>query len=152
MTLPKIAKVLMMPKYLLIAIIASIGMAAIYAYSQVLGVVENIDLWLKVMPWYNKILFSIFVTIFGASVAYQVYLWKQPKVCAINKVGRSASANSGATFGVFLVTQCPACASIGSLFLPLSAMLFIANFGWLINLIGIVVILFTINYLGGFKR
>jgi len=31
-------------------------------------------------------------------------------------------------------------------------MLFLGQFGWLINLLGIAILFFTINYLGGFKK
>jgi hypothetical protein len=148
----KILKVLSTPRYFLIAVASIVLMTAIYAYSQVLGIVQNLDIWLKVMPWYNAVLFSIFAVLFGAGTAYQVYLWKQPRGCSISARSGSVGANSAGTFAVFLVAQCPACTSIGTLFLPFSAALFIAQFGWLINIVGIAMLLFTINYLGGFKK
>lgn len=151
-TCMKIVRVLREPKYLAVAVLSSLGMLALYAYSQVLGAVGNLDLWISVMPWYNKMLLSIFVVLFGMATAYQVYTWKQPKSCNISARGRTVGANSAGTFGVFLVSQCPACSSIAALFLPFSATLLIATYGWLINLVGIVIVLFTINYLGGFKR
>lgn len=148
----KILKILSMPRYLLIAVASIVVMTALYAYSQVLGIVQNLDIWLGVMPWYNAVLFSIFAVLFGAATSYQVYLWKHPKVCSISAREGGVGANSAGTFAVFLVAQCPACTSIGTLFLPFSAALFIAQFGWLINIIGIAMLLFTINYLGGFKK
>jgi len=141
-----------MPKYLLIAVASSVLMTAVYAYSQVLGIVQNLDIWLGVMPWYNAVLFSVFAAVFGASMSYQVYVWRNPKGCSISAKRGGIGANSAGTFAVFMVAQCPACVSIGALFLPLSAVLFVANFGWLINIIGIAMLLFTINYLGGFRR
>lgn len=127
-------------------------MAAVYAYTQVLGILSNLELWVTVMPWYNQILFVTFAALFGVTTAYQIYAWRQPKVCSISKTGSSMGANSGATFAVFLVSQCPACASIGAFFLPASTVLMIGNFGWAINLAGIAMMLFMINYLGGFRR
>ena len=138
--------------YLALAVLSSLGMLALYAYSQVLGAVGNLDLWLSVMPWYNKILLSAFVVLFGMATAYQVYVWRQPKSCNLSVKGGTVGANSAGTFGVFLVSQCPACSSIAALFLPFSATLLIATYGWLINLAGITIVLFTINYLGGFKK
>ena len=148
----KIIQVLRTPKYLAIAVASSLIMFALYAYSQVLGAVANLDLWISIMPWYNKLLFSAFTVLFGVSTAFQIYLWRQPKSCSISTKGKGISVNSAGTFAVFLVAQCPACASIGAFFLPLSAILLIANFGWAINLAGIAMIIFMINYLGGFKR
>lgn len=148
----EILKVLSKPRYALLAALSAASMAALYAYSQVLGVVENLDVWLGVMPWYNAVLFSAFVFLFGAATAYQVYLWRRPKSCSLSSSGGSIGANSGATFAVFMVAQCPACTSIGTLILPFSAVLFFAQFGWLINLLGIAMLLFTINYLGGFRK
>jgi len=55
-------------------------------------------------------------------------------------------------FGLFFVAQCPACASLGVLFLPVSVIGVLTQFGWLINLLGIGLLLFAINYLGGFKK
>lgn len=148
----KIINVLKEPKYLAVAVLSSLGMLALYAYSQVLGAVGNLDLWISVMPWYNKALLSVFVVLFGVATAYQVYAWRQSKSCSISTRGGTIGANSTGTFGVFLVSQCPACSSIAALFLPFSATLLIATYGWLINLAGIAIILFTINYLGGFKK
>lgn len=142
----------MVPKYFLIAVASIVVMTALYAYSQVLGIVQNLDIWLGVMPWYNAVLFSAFAIIFGVATAYQVYVWKQPRACSISARRGGIGANSAGTFAVFMVAQCPACVSIGTLFLPFSAILFISNFGWLINIIGIAMLLFTINYLGGFKK
>lgn len=148
----KIFDVLRTPKYLIIAAASSAGMLALYAYSQVLGAVGNLDLWLAVMPWYNKVLLSVFLGLFGMATAYQVYLWRQPKACSVYAKSGGIGASSAGTFGVFLVAQCPACASIAALFLPVSVGLFLGNFGWLITLSGIAMIIFTINYLGGFKK
>lgn len=148
----KIVGVIKTPEYLAIAIGSSISMLALYAYSQVLGNVNNLDLWVAVMPWYNKVLISIFVALFGMVTAYQIYMWRQPRSCSISMKGNAMGASSAGTFGVFLVAQCPACASIAALFLPVSVGLFLGNFGWLITIVGIAMIVFTINYLGGFKR
>jgi len=51
-----------------------------------------------------------------------------------------------------MVAQCPACASLGVLFLPVSVIGVMTQYSWLINLVGIGVLLFTVNYLGGFKK
>jgi len=145
-------KILRIPKYLALAIISSLAMSAIYIYTQVLGIIENIDLWFTVIPWYNAVLFTVFAALFGIALSFQVYNWRQPKVCPANTNVKGMGTSSGATFGLFFVAQCPACASLGALFLPVSVMGVLTQFGWLINLVGIGLLLFTINYLGGFKK
>jgi hypothetical protein len=107
---------------------------------------------MAVMPWYNKVLLSAFIILFGAATAYQIHIWRQPKVCSMSAKSGGIGANSAGTFGVFLVSQCPACSSIAALFLPVSATLLISNFGWLINLAGIATVLLVLNYLGGFRK
>lgn len=148
----KVLKVLRKSNYLFLAILSSLIMAGIYIYTQVLGIIENIDLWFTVIPWYNAILFTIFVALFGITVSFQVYSWRQPKICSTSAKVKGISASSGVTFGLFMVAQCPACASLGVLFLPISVIGILAQFGWLITLFGIGVLLYTINYLGGFKK
>ncbi len=148
----RILKILRKSNYLALAIISSLGMSLLYIYTQVLGIVQNIDLWLTIIPWYNAILFISFAILFGMAFSFQIYNWRQPKVCPANAKVKSVGASSGATFGLFMVAQCPACASLGVLLLPASAIGILTQFGWLINLFGIGLLLFTINYLGGFKK
>ena len=147
----KIVEVLKMKGYLALAVVSSLVMSLIYVYSQVLGNIHNIDLWLTIIPWYNAILFSIFSILFGITFAYQVYLWKQPKVCAIGTKATGAGTGSIGTLGTFLIAQCPACASLGALFLPLSVTITLTKFSWLINL-ATIGLLFTLRYLGAFKK
>ena len=148
----KVIEIIKKPKYLLLAILASIIMAVVYIYLQVLGVVHNIDLWFSVIPWYNAILFIVFAILFGITLSFQIYIWKQPKVCAVGKKVKGVGTSSSATALGFLVAQCPACASLGALFLPVSVMGFLTKFSYIINLISIGLLLFVINYLGGFKK
>src|SRR3990167_4962382 len=148
----KIIEVLKMKRYFVLAIFSSITISLIYVYTQVLGNIHNIDLWLTIIPWYNAILFTIFSILFGITFAYQVYLWKQPKVCAISTKAKGAGTGSIGTLGTFLIAQCPACASLGALFLPISVTVTLTKFSWLINLASIGLLLFTLRYLGAFKR
>lgn len=148
----KLTEVLKIRKYLALAVVSSVVMSLIYVYTQVLGIVENIDLWLTVMPWYNAVLFIVFSALFGITLAYQVYLWKQPKTCAAGMKVTGIGAGSGGMFGLSMVSQCPACASLGALFLPVSLTAAFAQFSWVINLLAIFLMLFTLRYLGAFKN
>jgi len=144
----KISEVFKNFKYVLIALFSSIVLASIYIYSQVLGIWQNVDLWFKVIPNYNLILFAVFVLLFGITVSYQIYIWRQKRICSIKGIGTGSSA----TFTSFLIAQCPACASLGAFFLPLSVISFFARYGFYINLFSIVLLLFTLRYLGAFKK
>lgn len=148
----KIVEVLSTRKYFGIAMLSTILMVVIYVYTQVLGIIENIDVWIRFLPPLNGIMFGAFSLLFGVSMAYQIYLWKQPKICSVKTRIKGSGTSSLSTLGIFLVAQCPACASLGALFLPLSAITFINTWGWAINLLGIGLLLFTLNYLGAFKR
>src|SRR3989344_2470351 len=139
----KILNVLKNPKYFLIALVSSLVLAAVYIYSQVLGIWQNIDLWFKIIPLYNLILFLLCIIL-----SYQIYLWKQKRICNIKGVG----SGTGATITTFLIAQCPACASLGALFLPLSVVSFFTEYSVYINLASIVLLLFTLRYLGAFRK
>lgn len=145
----KILEVLKIRKHLGIAILSAIAIFSVYVYTQVLFIVENIDLWFTVIPPQNLILFTIFSVLFGVTISYQIYLWRQPKVCAIKKTSTPGVVGSIISF---FVVQCPACASIGALFLPLSVIGFFTAYSTLINIGSITLLLVTLYLLGGFKR
>lgn len=148
----KLFEVLKKPKYLALAVISAIIVSVIYIYTQVLGNIHNVDVWFATIPFYNAVLFSVFAVLFGVTFSFQVFNWFAPKTCSLNKKAGSAGTSGIGTAGLFLVAQCPACASLGSLFLPISAISFITEFSWLINLFSIGLLLFTLNYLGAFKK
>ena len=138
-------------KYAAISAVSTIILAVVYIYTQVLGIVQNLDIWFTIIPWYNAILFVLFAVLFGTTLSYQLYVRSQPKICRVGKT--SVGASSGATFIGFLVAQCPACASIGALFLPATIVVgVLTKYSTLINIISIALLLFTLNYLGAFKN
>ncbi len=145
----KIIEVLKIPRYLLIAVASALILAFVYIYTQVLGNLANLDIWITIIPPHNAVLFGIFTALFGITLSYQIYVRQQPKTCDIKK---SATTGGAGTFITFLVAQCPACASIGALFLPVSIVSFFTVYSSWINLIGIGLLLFTLNYLGAFSK
>lgn len=145
----KIIDILKIRKYLGIAIITTVVLFSFYVYTQVLGVVQNIDLWFAVIPPQNLITFVIFAGLFGSALSYQIYLWRQPKIC---NVGKKSSPGAVGAIVSFFVVQCPACASIGALFLPISVIGFFTVYSTWINLASIGLVLFTIYILGGFRK
>ncbi|AJF59647.1 MAG: hypothetical protein QT03_C0001G0138 [archaeon GW2011_AR10] len=148
----KIVEVLKNPVHILLAVVSGIAMLGIYAYTQVLGIIGNLDIWLATIPWFNALTLVLFVALFGVTFSYQVYLWRQPKTCSLNQKISGAGASGAGTFGLFFVAQCPACASLGALFLPVSAVTILTQFSWLINILTIGLLVFTLNYLGAFKK
>ncbi len=147
----KILEVLSIKKYILIAAVSSLVFAFIYVYAQVFGILGNIDLWIRIIPWYNALLFVIFAALFGIAIAFQIYSWKQPKVCKVNS--KTVGASSGAAILGLFVAQCPACATLGALILPASIFTIVfVKYSALINILNIGLLLFVIYYLGGFRN
>ena len=137
------------PRYLLFSIISAVVMGVVYVVTQVIFIVQNIDIWFSVISPLNLILFLLFSSLFGITLSYQIWVRKQPQVCNMKK---GASMSGGSTFFTFLVVQCPACASIGALFLPVSVLGFFTQYSTLITLITIGLLVFTLRYLGAFKK
>lgn len=148
----KIFNVLKKPHYLVLAIFSSLAFLLIYVYTQLLGIVQNLGVWLATIPVQNALLLLTFTAIFGITFSYQVFLFLQPKFCDRNQQVKGVGAGGIGTLGMFFVAQCPACASLGVFFLPLSVLSVFSKYGWVFNLIGIFLLLFTIHYLGGFKK
>jgi len=147
----KLFSVLKKPLFLALALLSAALFAAVYVYTQVLGNVHNIEVWFSVIPPLHLGLFIIFAALFGAAFSFQAFLWLQPKLCSIEKRAGAAGGSGLGSMGLFFVAQCPACASLGALFLPVSAITVIAQYTALINAAGIALLLFTLNYLGAFQ-
>jgi hypothetical protein len=139
------------PTYLLLSVGISITFMFAYIYLQIQGIMENFFFWFTTVPYLNLAVFMTFTLIMGAAFSYQVYLRKNPKMCAID-ITKSTGATSSLGFASFFISACPACASLGLFLLPASALAFIASYGVYINLLGIGMLLFVIYYLGGFKN
>ncbi len=148
----KIFSVLRQPIYLALAIFSAAVMIMAYAFTQVLGNVHNVDVWLATIPTLNAIMLGVFTILFGATFSFQVHIWQLPKTCSVQQKISGAGTSSLGTMGLFLVAQCPACASLGALFLPLSATVFLTQYSWLLNVLGIGLLIFTLNHLGAFAQ
>ncbi len=147
-----LTRILSKPKYFVLAIIAFIGMLFLYIYAQLLGLLVNFSAWLDGVSPLNGALIIIFAFLFGITLSFQAYYWFKPKACPVHKKIEGASTSSATMFSILFVAQCPSCASLGTLLLPLSALTFFVQYGWLINLISIALLLFTLNYLGAFSK
>lgn len=148
-TMIKVLRVMKMPRYFALATASAVLFAIFYVYTQVLGIVHNVDIWFANISPINFAMFLAFSVLFGITLSFQIYNWRQPKTCNIKG---STGSTSAATVISLLVAQCPACASLGAFFLPFSILSFIGRFNILFDLLSIGLLLFTINYLGGFKN
>ncbi len=145
-------KILRQPAYALLAIVIMTGMLVLYTYTQLLGNLDNMDVWISNLPLGHGILLGIFILLFGITMAYQIHLWVSPQTCSVEKRAKGTGASGIGTIGIFLVAQCPACASLGALFLPVSAITFFSEYAVWINLVSIGMMLFTLHYLGAFGK
>ncbi|MCX6803080.1 MAG: hypothetical protein NTY48_00750 [Candidatus Diapherotrites archaeon] len=123
-----------------------------YIYPQLLRSFWNIEYWASAVLAHNPALIIIFLILFGITFSFQTYYWFRPKVCPINKKVESAGSSALTFIGVFLISQCPSCATLGLLLIPISAASFILQYNWAITLISIIILLFTLNYSGAFQK
>ncbi|MBI4018623.1 MAG: hypothetical protein HY364_00030 [Candidatus Aenigmarchaeota archaeon] len=145
----RLLKALVIPKYFGIFVLSFISFVAIYVYFQVIGILENFLFWFMVTPPLNLAIFLAFALLLGAAISYQAYLRSLPKTCPLKE---SAAATSSLGIVGLFISACPACASLGIFILPASALAFIANYGIFLNLIGIISLIYLLNYLGGLKK
>ncbi|MFH0970409.1 MAG: hypothetical protein V1776_03030 [Candidatus Diapherotrites archaeon] len=138
--------------YPIIAFFSAIFFFLLYLYTQVLGNLNNIHVWVANTPLINAILLVIFLALFGITFAYQTYLWRSPAVCTPAKKTKGRSIGGIGALSIFLVAQCPACASLGALFLPVSALTFLYEYTIWLNAGSILLLFFTLHYLGAFQE
>ena len=55
----KLLKVVKKPKYFALAIASAILMLVVYVYMQLLGIIQNLDLWLRIIPPHNTVLLVV---------------------------------------------------------------------------------------------
>ncbi len=145
-------RVLRQPPYAILAAFLSMAMLGVYVYTQVLGNLGNVDVWIVNVPRVHAALLLVFAGLFGITMSYQIHLWRSPKTCPVEKQAKGTSVSGIGTIGIFLIAQCPACASLGALFLPLSAITFLTQYAVWINLLSIGLLVFTLHYLGAFTE
>ena len=148
----KIWHVLRQPANAALAILLMAGILLVYVYSQVLGNLQNVDVWVGNLVWPRAALLGGFVLLFGVTMTYQIDLWRGPRTCSVQKQAKGTGASGLSTIGIFLVAQCPACASLGALFLPISVVSFFGQYAEWLNAVSIILMLFALHYLGAFER
>ena len=149
----KLIRILKDKNYLFIAIISAVLMTLIYPYLQVIlnGGFYNYFFWFELIlsqSILNFILYLVFSILFGLVVSINIYNLKN-RTCSIK--GSSGSASFGSILAIF-TSQCSACVSLATLFLPISAVGLLVKYNTLINLISIGILLLSIYLVGGFKK
>ncbi len=148
----KLLEVLKSRNYAYIALISSLGMALIYPYLQVAlnGGIYNYLFWFENIlstSILNFILYLIFSLLFGVSVSFSIYSWKN-RACNIKAI---SSGSFGGTLAV-LTSQCSACISLASFILPATAVTALALYNTMFNFVSISAILLAIHLMGGFRK
>lgn len=148
----RLLEVLKIKRYALIALIFSLGMALIYPYLQVAlnGGFYNYGFWFEVILSQSKlnfVLYLLFSILFGVVVSYSIYSWKHKK-CGVKSLG---SGGFGSIVAM-LTSQCSACLSLASLFLPAAAVSAFFVYNTLFNFISIGALLLSIYLMGGFYK
>ena len=138
------------PGFVVGSLVFALAMLFVYIYTQVLGNLANVDVWVANVPVLHALLLIVFAVVFGITFQYQLFLLKQPKVCSPQMKTTGTGISGIGTIGIFLIAQCPACASLGALFLPVSAVTFFTQYAVGINVLSIGLLLFTLHYLGAF--
>lgn len=149
----KLISVVKTRNYGLIALFAAIGMFLVYPYTQVVlnGGFYNYFFWFEVIlsqSVLNFFLYIIFSVLFGFVVSLSIYTWKH-RTCSVK--GSVGGGTFGSVLGIF-TSQCSACVSLATLFLPAAAVSSLAVFNTVFNLITIGVFLLSIYLMGGFKN
>jgi hypothetical protein len=149
----KVIQVLKKKKYGLIALVGTILMLIVYPFLQVLlnGGFHNYFFWfeliLKEAPL-NFVLYIIFSGLFGVVTSLNIYNWKH-RTCDIK--GSAGTGGIGTILAIF-TSQCSACFSLATVFLPTVAVGALVVYNTLFNLISVGLMVVAIHLLGGFKK
>jgi len=111
---------------------------------------RSIELWLQFLAvlFPTKILYPILAFLIASYVAIYYYN-KKVEVCC--PVGRLKTGFSVSFLGV-LLGACPACIPVVAFFLPLAVTITLSYYSWFFALASIVVLLFAVYRMNGFKK
>lgn len=100
--------------------------------------------------WFpQNVLYVIMSLLSGVYVGIFVYNKTVTTTCP---VGVSTKLGFFGSFGGILLGACPACIPVLAFILPLSVTLFLGFWSWVFMLIAVVIILFSIYKMNGFKK
>jgi hypothetical protein len=123
----KLLEILSKKRFLAVALSAALVVLCLYVYFQLVGITGNLGVWLSNLAWYNAALLGVFCALFGATFAYQAYLWSKPSTCPIDVRMKGTVPHTASGLTALFVAQCPGCATFTALFLPASAVSFLGE-------------------------
>ncbi len=149
----KLLSILKTRKYGTLAIILAVAMALIYPYLQVIlnGGFFNYFFWFEVIlsnSIINFVLYLIFSALFGIVVSFSIYNLTH-KTCSIKT--STGSSSFGVGLAIF-TSQCSACVSLVTLFLPVTAAGIFSVYSTAFNALSIAVLVLAIYLMRGFKK
>jgi len=132
------------------AIFSAIGIFFLTPIIQLLVTPIAFEIWFKTLiaKPLNAILYIVFSFLFGLFIS--LYLYDKNK-CEDCKVQDIKAGFGGAILG-FVLGVCPACFSLIGALLPLAGNIFLTTYSHIFLLLSIIVLIFSINKLGGFKK
>lgn len=109
---------------------------------------KSFDIWFQTLisKFPTNILYPIFALAIGSYAALYTYDKKVMRCCRAD----AAKTAAPSILGIFL-GACPACIPTLAFFLPLSVTIAIGYYSWLILLVSIALVLFSLWRTGGFQ-
>jgi len=132
------------------AIFSAIGIFLLVPVIQLAVTPLAFEIWYRTLlerPL-NSALYVIFSVMFGVLIS--LYFYAKNK-CVDCKKSDANAGFGGATLG-FVLGVCPACFSLIGVVLPLGGSILLTQYAPAFTLLSIVIILFSIHRLGGFKK
>ena len=132
------------------AILSAVGIFLLAPAIQLLSTPLAFEVWYKTLldrPA-NTVLYVIFSILFGLLVSLYIYSKNKCADCSKKDV---STGFGGAALG-FTVGVCPACFSFIGVLLPLSGSIFLTTYSPLFTGLALLIIIFSIKRLGGFKK
>lgn len=149
----KFVSILRDRKYLTIFLVSAFAMALAYPYLQVAlnGGFYNYFFWFEVLlseSFINAVFYVAFSALFGVVVSLSIYNWEN-RTCNLKR--GLGSGGFASILGIF-TSQCSACLSLASLFLPTVAVGALTAYNKVFNAISVAMLIISIYLMGGFKN
>ncbi|MBI5065156.1 hypothetical protein HZA97_02865 [Candidatus Woesearchaeota archaeon] len=119
------------------------------------GGLQNLDIWFEILPKNNLVLLLITSFLFGFLLTLQIHTFRHHS-CSLKHHSISSTSGGLGALIAFIIPACPACISLVAFILPaataLSFVAFLVKFNSELLIFSILLMLFGIYLLGGFKE
>lgn len=111
---------------------------------------RSLSVWFKTLTslFPTNVFYPILAILIGSYVAFYVYDRKVAKCCLV----RSAKTSSLSSIGGVLLGACPACIPVLGFFLPLSLTITLSYYSWIILLVSVALMSFSLWRAGAFSK